>query len=72
MSLKSLILQIVQIAIFFVFPAIWHFILVNFPWWPLDPQTTYGIVAGVAVALISWILALLKIRKLVIKIKAGH
>ena len=70
MSLRNLILQLLQIAIFFAFPAIWNFILVNLPWWPLDPQTTLGIVTGIIVAGVSWILALLKVRTVREAIKA--
>ena len=70
MGLKNLILQLLQIALFFVFPAIWNFILVHLPWWPLDPQTTLGIVTGIVVAAVSWLLALLNVKKLRDRVKA--
>jgi len=65
MSLKQLILQLVQIALAFAFPAIWNWLLALIPWWPLDPQTTLGIVTGVVIALLSWLLGIIGIRRLV-------
>jgi len=65
MSLKQLILQLVQIALAFAFPAIWNWLLALIPWWPLDPQTTLGIVTGVVITVLSWLLGIIGIRWLV-------
>lgn len=70
MRLKELILQLVQIAVFFAFPTIWNWIVRLFPWWPLDPSTTLGIVIGIVVAVVSWILGLLGIKRLVVRMRA--
>jgi hypothetical protein len=69
MSLKQLILQLVQIAIAFAFPAVWNWLLTLIPWWPLDPQTTLGIITGIVVTLLSWLLGIIGIRRLVTGLK---
>lgn len=69
MTLKQLILQLVQIAIAFAFPTIWNWLLAYIPWWPLDPQTTLGIITGIVVTILSWLLGLIGIRRLVTGLK---
>ena len=69
MSLKDLILQLVQIAIFFVFPAIWNWLQGHLPWWPLDPETTLGLITSIVITLVSWLLGYLGMRKLVTVLK---
>ena len=70
MSLKELILQLVQLAIFFAFPTIWNWITTVLPWWFLDPESTLGLIIALAITLISWILGILGIKRLVIKLKS--
>ena len=70
MSLKEIILQLVQLAILFGFPTIWNWIMRYISWWPLDPQTTLGLVISIVVAVVSWILGIIGIKKLVIRMKA--
>lgn len=69
MSLKEIILQLVQIAIFFAFPAIWNWIINLLPWWPLDPQNTLNLLVYLAITLVSWILGYFGIRSFVTKLK---
>ncbi len=71
MSLKQLILQIVQIVLMFVFPTIWNWILVILPWWPFDPQTSFGIVSSLVIMILSWLLGYLGIKKLVAALRAN-
>jgi len=40
-----------------------------FPWWPLEPDTTLGIVIGIAITIVSWALGLMGIKKLVVGLK---
>lgn len=63
MSLREIILQLVQLAIFFAFPTIWDFITRFLPWWPLDPESTANILVFLAVTLVSWLLGVLGIRR---------
>ncbi len=69
MSLKEIILQLVQIAIFFAFPAIWNWIIRLLPWWPLDPQNTLNLLVYLAITLVSWILGYFGIRSFITKLK---
>ncbi|MDZ7260962.1 MAG: hypothetical protein ONB05_02425 [candidate division KSB1 bacterium] len=69
MTLKQLILQLVQIAILFAFPAIWNWLLTYIPCWPFDPQTTLGIITGIVITLVSWLLGYVGIRRLVTTLK---
>ena len=39
------------------------------PWWPLDPQTTLGLITSIAITLVAWLLGYLGIRKLVTGLK---
>lgn len=69
MSLKELILQLVQIAIYFAFPAIWNWLLTYLPWWPLDPDTTLGLITSIVITIVSWLLGYFGIKKLVTTLK---
>ncbi|MBN1479525.1 hypothetical protein EH223_16525 [candidate division KSB1 bacterium] len=69
MSLKEIILQLVQIAIFFAFPTIWNWIITLLPWWPLDPQNTLNLLVYLGITLAAWILGLLGIKRLVTQLK---
>ena len=69
MSLREIILQLVQIAIFFAFPTIWGWIINYLPWWPLDPQSTLNILIFLAVTLVSWILGYFGIKKFVLQLR---
>ena len=69
MSLKELIIQLVQIAIFFAFPTIWNWIITYLPWWPLDPESTLGLITSLAITIISWLLGYVGVRKLVSTLK---
>jgi amino acid transporter len=71
MTLKQLILQLVQIVIFFAFPTLWNWIGKIFPWWVFDPQTTLGIITGLVVMILSWLLGYLGIKKLVASLRAN-
>jgi len=69
MNLREIILQLVQIAVFFAFPTIWGWITRFLPWWPLDPESTMNILIFLAVTVVSWLLGLLGIRKFVNQLK---
>jgi hypothetical protein len=69
MNLREIIIQLVQIAIFFAFPAIWSWIARVIPWWPLDPESTLNLLVYLAVTIISWLLGLIGIRKFVATLK---
>ncbi len=62
MSLREIIVQLVRIALFFAFPAIWDFITRVIPGWPLDPESTLNLLILIGVAIVSWLLGLLGIR----------
>ncbi len=70
MSLREIIIQLVQIAIFFAFPAIWDWLIRVIPWWPLDPQSTLNILIFLAVTVVSWILGAVGIRRFVATLRA--
>ncbi len=70
MSLRDLILQLVQIALFFAFPTIWSWIITLLPWWPLPPQETLNLLIYLAITLVSWILGLIGINRLIKTLKA--
>lgn len=63
MSLKEIILQLVQIALFFAFPTIWNWLITVLPWWPLDPESTLNLVVYLAITLVSWILGAIGIKR---------
>lgn len=69
MQLKEIILQLVQLAIFFSFPTIWNWIMSYLSWWPLDPQTTLGLIISLVIAVVSWILGIIGIKKLVVRLE---
>lgn len=69
MSLREIILQLVQIAIFFAFPTIWNWIINALPWWPLDPQNTLNLLVYLAITLVSWILGYFGIKRFVTQLK---
>ncbi|MDQ7053072.1 MAG: hypothetical protein Q9P14_09330 [candidate division KSB1 bacterium] len=69
MSLREIILQLVQIAIFFAFPTIWGWIMQYLPWWPFDPESTMNILIFLAVTIVSWLLGFLGIRKFINNLK---
>ncbi len=69
MSLREIIIQLVQIAIFFAFPTIWGWIINYLPWWPLDPQSTLNILIFLAVTVVSWLLGYLGIKKFVLQLR---
>ena len=69
MSLKEIILQLVQIAIFFAFPAIWGWLIKLLPWWPLGPQETFNIIVFLAITIASWILGWLGIKRFLTQLK---
>jgi len=70
MNLKELILQLVQVAIAFAFPTIWNWLIEVFPWWTLDPETTLGLIIGIAITVVSWLLGLLGIKRIIVKMQA--
>ncbi len=70
MSLREIIIQLIQIAIFFAFPAIWGWIITYLPWWPLDPQSTLNILIFLAVTVASWLLGYWGIKKFVATLQA--
>lgn len=65
MGLREIIIQLIQIALFFAFPAIWSLLMRFLPWWPLDPQTTLNILVFLGVTLVSWLLGLFGIRNFI-------
>ncbi len=69
MSLKEIILQLVQIALFFAFPTIWSWIIRLLPWWPLDPQSTFNIILFLAITVVSWILGYFGIKRFMTQLK---
>lgn len=69
MSLREIIIQLVQIALFFAFPTIWGWIINYLPWWPLDPQSTLNILIFLVVTLVSWLLGYFGIRKFMVQLK---
>ena len=69
MSLREIILQLVQIAVFFAFPTIWGWIVSYLPWWPLDPQSTLNILIFLTVTVVSWVLGYFGIQKFVAQLK---
>ncbi len=69
MSLREIIIQLLQIAIYFAFPTIWNWLITIIPWWPLNPQDTLNILIYVAITLISWLLGYLGIKKFVYQIR---
>jgi hypothetical protein len=69
MSLREIIIQLVQIAIFFAFPAIWNWLITLIPWWPLDPESTLNIIIFLAVTIVSWLLGFFGIKKFIRQLK---
>lgn len=69
MSLREIIIQLVQIALFFAFPTIWAWLMKYLPWWPLDPESTLNILIFLAVTVVSWLLGYLGIKKFVVKLQ---
>ncbi len=65
MSLREIIIQLVLIAIFFAFPAIWEWLITVFPGWPLDPQSTLNILIFLAITVVSWLLGAIGIRRFI-------
>lgn len=69
MSLREIIIQLVQIAIFFAFPTIWNWITTHLPWWPLDPESTLNFLISIAIAILSWLLGYIGIKKFITQLK---
>ncbi|GAB4363976.1 MAG: hypothetical protein Kow0042_02220 [Calditrichia bacterium] len=69
MSLREIILQLVQIAIFFAFPTIWNWLITVLPWWPLNPEDTLNIIIYLAITLVSWLLGYLGIKKFMVQLR---
>ena len=69
MNLREIIIQLVQIAIFFAFPAIWELLIKLIPWWPIDPESTLNLLVFLAVTVVSWLLGLIGIRKFVVTLQ---
>jgi hypothetical protein len=69
MNLKEIIIQLIQIALFFAFPTIWNWLIDVLPWWPLDPESTLNILIYLAITLVSWILGYFGIRGFITKLK---
>ncbi len=69
MTWKELILQLVQIAIFFAFPAIWNWLITVLPWWPLDPESTLNLLIYLAVTIVSWLLGYIGIRRFLTQLR---
>ena len=65
MSLREIIIQLVVIALYFAFPAIWTWLITLIPWWPLDPESTLNILIFLVVTIVSWLLGLIGIRKFI-------
>jgi len=70
MSLKEIILQLIQIALFFAFPTIWNWLIKLLPWWPLDPESTLNIIIYLVVIAVSWLLGYVGIKRFVRQLKA--
>jgi len=70
MTLREIIIQLVQIAILFAFPTIWEWLTRVIPGWPLDPGSTLSILVFLAVTIVSWLLGLMGIRRFVATLKA--
>ena len=64
MNWKELILQLIQIVIFFAFPTIWAWIIKIFPGWPFPAQDTLNILVFLAVTIVSWLLGFIGVRRL--------
>jgi len=69
MNLREIIIQLIQIAIFFAFPAIWEWLIKIIPWWPLDPESTLNLLVYLAVTIVSWLLGLIGIRRFVVTLQ---
>lgn len=69
MSLKEIILQLVQIAIFFAFPTIWGWIVQYLPWWPLKPEDTLNIILWIAITAVSWLLGYFGIKSFMTQLR---
>jgi hypothetical protein len=69
MGLKELILQLVQIALFFAFPAIWNWLLNLMPWWPLGPDNTWNLIVAIAITVVSWLLGVAGITRFMTQLK---
>jgi len=69
MSLREIIIQLIQIALFFAFPAIWAWLLRIVPGWPLDPQSTFNIIVFLVITVVSWLLGYFGIRKFVAQLQ---
>jgi uncharacterized RDD family membrane protein YckC len=69
MSLRELIIQLIQIALLFAFPAIWAWLLKIFPGWPLDPESTLNLLVYLVITLVSWLLGYLGIRRFITQLR---
>jgi hypothetical protein len=69
MSFKELLLQLVQIALFFAFPAIWNWLVRVLPWWPLGPEPTLNLIVSIAVTILSWLLGVVGIKRFMTQLK---
>ena len=69
MSLRDIILSLLQMAILFAFPTIWGWITNYLPGWPLDPESTLNIIIYLAVVVVSWLLGYLGIKKFINTLK---
>jgi len=69
MSLHEIIVMLVQIALYFAFPAIWAWLMRVLPWWPIDAQSTLNILIFLAVTIISWILGYFNIKRFLNKLQ---
>lgn len=69
MSLKDIILTLIQIAVFFAFPAIWAWLMKVLPWWPFDPQSTMNILVFLLVTVVSWVLGYFNIKSFITRLR---
>jgi hypothetical protein len=69
MKLKEIIIQMIAVAIAFAFPHIWNWIIVNLPWWFLDPESTLNLIVMLAITVVSWLLGIIGIKRLITQLR---
>ena len=62
-STRDIVTQLIMVAIFFAFPAIWTWLVTIIPWWPLDPQSTLNILTIIVVTVVMWVLGYFGIQR---------
>ena len=69
MNWKEIIIQILQIVIFFAFPTIWNWIITLLPWWPLDPESTLNLLVYLAITIVAWLLGYIGVRRFLTQLR---